>query len=622
MADKIDNFPELAPGVSWFVTMADTEAARSLAARLRGRAVTTLAHPSGRPWLLGSWPSSEAVFAHAADVKLALIGHHRVSGAALHDIARRVRSMPDVDRLTRRLEGSFHLVASVGGSVRVQGTILGLRPVYRARAGDAELAADRADVLAALIAAGIDEQRLALRLLLPPILHPVTDGPVWRGVQAVEPDHWLALERGGGHRTTRRWSPPQPSLCRAEGAAALRAALSSAVAARTQARQPLSCDLAGLDSTAICALAGRQGARLTAFTAQNPDPRDDDVAWAQRTVAGLPSVDHEVLGVDELPRFYDDLLAIPDRFDEPCWTEMDLARFSTLVGRAAERGSCAHLNGFGGDEALQGALNHLHAMMRSRPRVAIGHLRGLRAKFRWSRREILRQLVGNRPYRDWLAATAGSLAAPSVGPQTPLLDWSWPPRFAPWITSAAIEAARALILREVDAAQPLSSERGQHFDLEAMRAGARGARQYDQLARRVGVATSSPFYDDAVVEIALSVLPEHRVNPWEYKPLIVEAMRGIVPAPSLGRVTKADWSVAHATGLRENRGQLLALADDSRLQRLGLVDVDRFRAIASRPLPRELHPGLFDPTAGCERWLRSLERPATASDERTAYATA
>jgi len=149
-----------------------------------------------------------------------------------------------------------------------------------------------------------------------------------------------------------------------------------------------------------------------------------------------------------------------------------------------------------------------------------------------------------------------------------------------------------------------------------MRGGARGARHYDQVARGIGVSTSSPFYDDKVVTVALAVEPQHRLNPWLYKPLIVEALRGVVPAPSLERTTKADWSVAHARGQRTNRDKLLAIAEDSRLERLGLIDAEALRTLARKPLSREFHPGIFDPTAGCERWLRSLEATPTYLEGR------
>jgi len=619
VVQKTDNFPQLAEGVPWFVVLPDSDAGPVVAAQFAGRAPAVIAHASGRPWLLGSWPAAEATFAQAGRVRLALLGHHAITSSRLEEVAGRVRSVDDVDRLTASFDGSFHVLASVDGAVYAHGTALGLRSLFRTQAEAITVSADRADVLAAVIGADVDVQRLALRVMWPPVLHPVTSRPVWRGIEAVDPFDRLLIDRDGTSRTIRRWSPPEPALALAEGAAGLRDALAAAVAARVRDGDRITCDLAGLDSTSLCALAGHQGAPVAAITVANPDPRDDDVDWGRRTVSGLPTVRHEIAPVSTMPRFYDDALAVPDRFDEPSSTEMDLRRFETLMRRAARHGPRMHVNGFGGDEALQGALNHLHAMMRTSPRVAIGHMRGLRAKFRWSYREIARQLIRDRPYREWLAATAQGLTEPPPKLQTPLLDWSWPPRFAPWITRSAIEAARDLITSEAGTAQPLAVSRGLHFDLEAMRSGARGARRYDQVARRVGVATSSPFYDDKVVTAALAVLPEHRLNPWLYKPLIAAAMRDIVPAGSIDRVSKADWSVAHEGGLRANRGELLKVADGSRLERLGLLDVGEFRRIFSRPLPPHIHPALFDATASCERWLRTLEPTEAARIERRTY---
>lgn len=622
MAESTESFPALAPSVPWFVVLPDNDAAAAASARLAGMAPLTVAHASGRPWLIGSWPAGEATIARAGDTTLAIIGHHAIATDRLEAIAGRVASSADVERLAGAADGSFHLLSSVDGDVRVQGTALGLRPVFRAQLDGITVAADRSDVLAALIGADVDPELLALRVMWPPVLHPVADQPLWRGVDAVDPFDCLLLDRAGRGRTARRWSPPAPVLPLAEAAAGLREALSSAIAARVApAGQQLSCDLAGLDSTSLCALAARRGAQVAALTAENPDPRDDDVDWGRRTAGALPGVEHEIVAANGMPRFYDDALAMPDRFDEPSSTEMDLARYATMMRHAARHEPRMHLNGFGGDEALQGALNHLHAMIRSDPRAALGHMRGMRAKFRWSYREIARQLVRDRPYREWLQAVADGLTEPPPKLQTPLLDWSWPPRFAPWITRSAVEAARAAITRAAPSAEPLAATRGLHFDLEAMRNGARGARRYDQLARRVGVATSSPFYDDKVVAAALAARPEHRLNPWAYKPLIAAAMRGIAPAGSLERVTKADWSVAHEAGLRANRDELLKVADDSRLEQLGLLDVGELRRIFSRPLPPHIHPALFDATASCERWLRVLEpaAPPPATLERRTH---
>src|SRR4030095_10764399 len=132
-------------------------------------------------------------------------------------------------------------------------------------------------------------------------------------------------------------------------------ALSAAVAAPTQERALVSCDLGGLDSTAVCSLTARGDADVVACAAASPDPLADDVAWAACTVTGLGNVEHHVIPAEEMPLVYHGLLAMEDRLDEPCNATVDRDRWLVIVQRAADRGSRLHLTGMGGDERLHGA---------------------------------------------------------------------------------------------------------------------------------------------------------------------------------------------------------------------------------------------------------------------------
>jgi asparagine synthase (glutamine-hydrolysing) len=93
--------------------------------------------------------------------------------------------------------------------------------------------------------------------------------------------------------------------------------------------------------------------------------------------------------------------------------------------------------------------------------------------------------------------------------------------------------------------------------------------------------------------------------------LIVEAMRGVVPDASLARQTKANGTGDEEPGLRRHRGDLLALWDDSRLARLGLIDARQLREMCTRPMPPDLQLGVLYQSVACEVWLRSLERATT-----------
>ena len=220
MAQPIDCFPALAPSVPWFVALPDNAAAGATAARLAAPAPLTIAHASGLPWLMGAWPGGEATVARAGSVTLVALGHHAITPGRLQDVARRVARSADVERLTRSFAGSFHLLSSVDGDVRIQATALGLRailPTAGRRHHDRGRPRRRAGR-----AAGRGPKRAGrLHLMWPPVLRPVSSRPLWRGVDAVDPFDCLLLGRDGCARTMRRWSPPEPSLPLAAAAAGL-----------------------------------------------------------------------------------------------------------------------------------------------------------------------------------------------------------------------------------------------------------------------------------------------------------------------------------------------------------------------------------------------------------------
>jgi asparagine synthase (glutamine-hydrolysing) len=593
---------------SWFAVLADRAPAAPVGDVLRRHSTCEVSHPSGRPWLLGRWPDGTLSSGQAGTTKIAVIGQHALTPEQLASAAGRIRTVADVDRLAGSLTGSAHLLASVGSRVRLQGTVTGIRRIFHAPVEGMTVAADRADVLAHLLNSGLDEERLAVHLLEPPILYPLAGQPVWRGVTLLPTDHYLVIDGDGQHRSVRWWEPPAPVIPMAEGAAALRQALLEAVAVRTRGRQLVSCDLGGVDSTAICSLAVHREAKVVAYTGASPDPLADDVAWAARTVAGLGNVEHHIVPADEMPLVYHGVLRLDDQLDEPCAVTVDRDRWLIIAQRAAARGSRLHLTGFGGDELLYGSIAHLHDLLRTSPRIAVRHLRGFTAKYRWPRGQVLRQLSDNSTYPAWLASVAGTLTAPGRPIDEPLLDWGFRPRLPPWTAPDTVAAVQGLIRAEACNAQPLARGRGQHRELETMRFISRIARQVDQMATRIGVTLAAPYYDDRVIEAGLAVRPQERVTPWHYKPLIAAAMRGIVPDQSLARQTKANGTGDEEPGLRRHRAELLALWEDSRLGRLGLVDAAALREVCTRPIPPQLQLGVLYQSVGCEVWLRAMER--------------
>ncbi|MFE3181773.1 lasso peptide isopeptide bond-forming cyclase [Streptomyces violascens] len=600
-------------GDAHFAVFPDREDAAA-AARLFTRPGTrTLPHASGRPWLIGRWHDDEIVTARAGAAALVVIGCCPLGTARLGRRAAQLRDLAQLDTLARTTVGSFHLVAALDGRLRVQGTASGLRLVFHAEIGGVCVAATRADVLGAALGSEPDVEQVAVRLLWP-VPHPLYEAPLWRGVVAVSPqDALLVAADGRSARHSRWWTPPEPVRTLTAGAAPARDALADAVNARTQQGGVVSCDLSGgLDSTSVCFLADRSPARVVASTWPGRDPADTDLRWAQQAARFLPDVEHVVWDADASPLVYTDLLTIDDLLDEPTIGVMDRSRVLHHLPAMAERGSRLHLTGIGGDHVAWCSEAYYHRLLRTRPLFALRQLRGFRALWQWPLGGTVRALSDSRPYGKWLADSVGRVRDPLPATVTGALGWGGTPCLFDWVTPEGERLAARALRTAAESAQPLHRDRGLHADLEQIRSCTRVIRQWDAMAAKAGVPMASPFLDDRVIEAFLAVRPDERVSPWQYKPLLTAAMRDVVPEVCLRRSNKAAASMDASNGLREHRADLVALWEDSRLERLGLVNGEALRSLAQRPATPGLQKAILYSTIAAEVWLRGLPRSAKA----------
>jgi asparagine synthase (glutamine-hydrolysing) len=267
----------------------------------------------------------------------------------------------------------------------------------------------------------------------------------------------------------------------------------------------------------------------------------------------------------------------------------------------------------GGDQVLQAPAAYLHTTAVTHPRIAASHLRGRRAVSGWPLAATLRGLADRRSYQQWLAATVDDLTAPAPARGMPNLGWGPAVRLPPWATPHAADAAGTLLREAAVGAQPLAPTCGQHATVEQLRGVGYFTRHIAGIYARAGLGLAVPFLDDRVVEACLAVRLHERSTPWRFKPLIVEAMRHLVPAAVLGRSTKGDFSADWHAGLRHARAHLAGLLDDLILARLGLVDADALRKVCLGLYPYNLDLVALDRTLACEAWLRTLTPAPPAS---------
>lgn len=575
-------------------------------------------HASGRPWLVGSWAAGELTLITAGQRRLAFAGYARPDVARVTRALGHAGTPHDLDAIARDVPGSYHLLATMDGVTRSQGTVSTARQVFTTRLAGLTVAADSPVALTALTGARLDVDALALRLLAPAVPWPASQRPVWAGLTELPVGCWLRVDAAGEGRPVRWWRPPDADVPLADAAGGIQAALLDAVEVRAGGRGTVSADLSGgLDSTSLCFVAAGFAGHLVTYHWQPMDAANDDTLWADRAAGYLTAGRHRSVSIDFLPRFDDGPAdggeALDDVEGPPPWNR-GRAHKAAVARAVAAEGSALHLIGLGGDELFGALPAYLWSLVRKHPVSSLRSVRRSQLRNRWRLSGMVRGLADRTSFAGWLEQIAERITATAPGPCDAAFGWTAEPRMPLWATGEACEAVR----RELRAAAatapgPLDPDRVRHQVVDSVAVSGRAVRQLRWALARFGVDWEAPFLDDQVIEAALAVRVEDRVISGAYKPVLTAAMRGVVPGPVLDRRSKGEFSAEAYAGLHRSRPALLEQCEDLQLARLGLVDAGALRDALLRPGPETRHLIPFESTLSCETWLRS---PSAASVPR------
>lgn len=592
-------------GEAWFVAVPDSRRPTlTFGAAPLDNAPCAVTHPSGAPWILGSWRNGQLQLLTSGDLTIALLGTFQLS-PLVQRIVEQSRSLDDLTKLHDYISGSYHLIACLPGEMRVQGSVSGLRRVFYSTQSRTSVFGSRSDLVAAAThsTGQADVGWLCARLIYPPSPRFLRTGSPWSSVRAVPPEDFALVREDGGVETKRRWTAPDGTLSIAEGADLVRRALESSVEARVNlGTGSLSADLSGgLDSTPLCFLLARSGGAPFMLTQAGADAENDDARHAVQAAKFLPGITHKVQRSRDLPGLFSSAKTASVGLDEPDSGFRNRSRTAAIGAELRHNSRIFHVGGAGGDEVLQPTPTHLYDLIRSSPRLGYHRARALRARRPLCKRsDLARFLANNDTYPDWQRSQLQSLSQPM--PRHMLGSWGVPFRAPPWLTREGFRLVTSYI-EDNASITPFHPCRGQHDAAESIINAGRVTRLTGQTYGLEGIQAEFPFFDDTVIDAALSVRPEDKANPYSFKPLIREAMRDIVPSEVMGRSTKADVSREVYDGMRTSRDDLLDMARSSMLNDLDLIDSNRLEgAINAPPNPNE-HPTMLNETLATQAWL-------------------
>ncbi|QDY77095.1 albusnodin/ikarugamycin family macrolactam cyclase [Streptomyces qinzhouensis] len=471
--------------------------------------------------------------------------------------------------------GAYAIALDDGkGAFTLWGDPAGACPLYLARAHGVLLWSSSSLALASLLGSSPDRGWLAAHLADPTAWTPGRSA--WADVEQLPPGHRWTISPNGASACVPYWEPSPGT--RGASVRRLRDDLANSVLIRATGRA-ISSDLSGgLDSSTLAAHAAQHGPVLGVTHHPRGRERGGDIDHAREVVRAYPSIQHHLmpLGREHLP--FTDLGTLV-LTDEPAPSSITVAQlFSEFVLLKSE-GTEVHLTGDGGDSLFLPPPVHLADLVRA------GRLLRLGSDARsWAR------LHRTSP---WPALAAA---------------WRNPDRLAgtadpkPWLTSDALDLADAVISSCPHG--KLLGHADRHLLAECRYVG-RTAATENQLAAAFGIEMHNPFTDARILESVLAVPADARWSAHRYKPLLADAVRGLLPDSVIRRGAKGLFAMDHHHGLRANLNHVLNLADGY-LADLGLVRPAALRSLLRRgALGIDIPWGLIEPVLGAELWLRA-----------------
>ncbi|QKW21107.1 asparagine synthase [Kitasatospora sp. NA04385] len=522
-------------------------------------------------WSAGDMPVRQV---RGADgLRLAVFGPCGATGTELTRLVERAE-LGRIDAAVTAWSGAYTLVLDDGrGALTVWADPAGAAPVYLSRAGNNLVWGSSSLALASLVGAGPDTAWLAAHLADPTAWVPGRSA--WTGVEQLPPGHRWTVAEHGTSAITPFWRGLR--LAWSDAVHRLRDDLADGVAIRVTDRMASSDLSGGLDSTTLAVLASKCGP-VVGLT-YHPKGREEggDLDHARTVARAFPRIRHRLmaLGPEHLP--FTDLGALP-LTDEPAPSAITAAQLLAQFRYLVSDGVAVHLTGDGGDSLFMPPPAHLVDLARS------GRLLRLaRDAQTWAR------LYRTSPWK-----AVASVVGDHGGTAVPM----------PWLTTNTLDLAAS-------ATAPHSYTGGLgHADrllLQEARYVGRTAATENQLAAVHGIAMHNPFTDTRVVESVLAAPAADRWSARRYKPMLSDAVAGLLPPSVLGRGAKGIFTADHHQGLRANQSAVLDLVD-GHLAALGLLRPAALRSLLrNAALGVDVPWGLIEPVLGTELWLRAAE---------------
>lgn len=588
-----------AVAVEEFIAIPDNDDSAATAESLNiSKFSKKLFHPSGRLALVGEW----------RDVNIARARLGSVSGFAIGTIELKQnwlqRELENFDQgapsASINSPGSYFLILSTPEGLVVRGALSGLRVAHYIQVGKSTLVSSHAHHLASVLRRPVNIDRLGHKLIDPVIPPFLTTKTMWQDVMSVPPGHELFVSNISGLCSTRQyWQAPEPDVAHQNGAEILRAALKEAACIRSAGSAAVVCDLSGgLDSTSLFHLLADDRTDLAAFTSGSPRTYESEFRWAA-IGAGARNISTKLtFPPDNLPLPFDSMTEHVPPSDGPHIGLVTQERTLRIAEFVSEAGFDTHVMGHGADELFASSPSFIGDMLRPGDfKKAFKRIHQYSALRRVPLGKILREYARPWDYTKVLSKQVANLNVDGFKFNEQLSLPAWVP-----------DAAQQRIVRELEAthvvSHPFSARRHQFETLQRIWIVTENMRNDIAIMAQFGIRCELPYLDDKIINSVLSVQPFESNDPTAYKPLLRDAVTGVIPDEVRNRTTKTEGTSEIWDGMRKNHNLVKSFSSDMLLEKFGLVEEATYRRMLLGPQDPRIPIAAFWTTLAAEIWLR------------------
>jgi asparagine synthase (glutamine-hydrolysing) len=485
-----------------------------------------------------------------------------------------------------RLEGDYSLVLWDGRERLLLGSrdAMGGFPLFWVRTGGrVVLGTGLRPLVDRLPARRLNLDYLAEHLMLPraDMQEPPGEGCVYEGVRRLPVGSLIAIRLPHGRveqRTCFDWLDRvvDPGTDRLEELAeqlsdVFRPAVWERVRGRTAAQLS-----GGMDSSCVALVArdwlewggGERPLHTISVVHRGHPAVAPETPYIAAALAGQPGLRAHRLSGDALAQ-YNALLA-PPAHDEPCSALLSMGIDRATTAAAASVGAETLLTGLGGDEVADVPPYHIADLLRAgRVAAAWGEARRWGAATNGGARGLFRRFGIGPVLPGWLR---GGLGAALHGGRVSWLKQA-EGTVPPWIRRgfARDQQLHRRALEHVRSSQQRDCPAGVSALLASIRARAgEGCRRF--LGAPEGIMIAHPFLDPRVICLALGIRTRFRQSPGRTKPLLAEAMRGVLPEKIRRRERNGRADASRFAGLAENLPALETMIRHSPVDDLEILD--------------------------------------------------